>query len=46
MAEQLVHDPQFTFEHLTSGKNVQVIASAYNSTGESQPCAAVSAVVP
>lgn len=46
LAELLVHESQVTFEHLTSGTNVKVIASAYNSTGESQACEPVTAVVP
>lgn len=46
IAEVLVHEPEAMFEHLVSGTNLNVIASAHNATGESQPCAAVAAVVP
>lgn len=46
IAEQLVHEPEAMFDHLVTGTNVKVVASAHNATGESQPCAAVAAVVP
>lgn len=46
IAEVLVHEPEAVFEHLVTGTNVNVVASAHNATGESQPCSAVAAVVP
>lgn len=46
LTAQLTSDAEATFTGLPSGKNVKVIVTARNATGESQPCAAVSAVVP
>jgi N-acetylglucosamine kinase-like BadF-type ATPase len=46
LASVLTQDAGTTFSGLTSGTKVKVIVTARNSTGESQPCDAVSVVVP
>jgi hypothetical protein len=46
LAEQLTQDAEATFNGLPSGAKVNVIVTARNATGESQPCDAMAAVVP
>jgi len=46
LAELLTQDAEATFQNLPAGKNLKVVVSARNATGESQPCDAVAAVVP
>lgn len=46
LTERMVQDAEDTFGNLPSGTKVNVTATARNQTGESQPCAAVAAVVP
>lgn len=46
LAEDLTQDAEDTFGNLTSGANVKIVVTARNATGESQPCAPVSIVVP
>ena len=46
LAEDLAQDAEDTFSNLTSGTKVNVTVTARNQTGESQPCAPVTVVVP
>jgi len=46
LAELLTQDAEATFDSLISGTKVNVVVTARNATGESQPSAAVAAVVP
>jgi hypothetical protein len=46
LAEDLTQDAEDTFSNLTSGAKVNVVVTARNATGESQPSASVAAVVP
>jgi hypothetical protein len=46
LAEQLTQDPEVSIGNLPPGATVNIVASARNATGESQPCAPITAVVP
>jgi len=46
LAGDLTQDAEDTIGNLPSGTKVNVVATARNATGESQPCAPVTAVVP
>jgi hypothetical protein len=46
VAEQLTQDAEATFDSLPAGAKVNVVVTARNATGESQPCAPIAAVVP
>ena len=46
LAEQLTQDAEATFNNLPAGAKVNVVVSARNVTGESQPGDAVAATVP
>jgi hypothetical protein len=46
LAEQLTQDAEAAFDSLPTGANVNVVVTARNATGESQPSASVAAVVP
>ena len=46
LAELLTQDAEATFDSLPAGAKVNVVVTARNATGESQPSASVAAVVP
>ena len=46
LAEKLSGEPEATIGDLIAGTTLNITASAKSSTGESQPCAPISAVVP
>lgn len=46
LANKLTEDSETTIPDLPSGTTVSVTVSARNDAGESQPCAAVTCVVP
>ena len=46
LAADLAQDAEDTFSNLPSGTKVAVTVTARNQTGESQPCAPVTVVVP
>jgi hypothetical protein len=46
LAADLTQDAEDTFDNLTSGAKVNVVVTARNATGESQPCAPIAAVGP
>jgi hypothetical protein len=46
ISQQLTQDAEATFDELTSGTTVNLTVTARNQTGESQPCAPVTVVVP
>jgi hypothetical protein len=46
LAERLTQDAEATFNNLPAGVKVNVVVTARNATGESQPCTPITAVVP
>jgi len=46
LAEELTQDPEVVIANLPAGASVNITVSARNATGESQPTAPITAVVP
>jgi hypothetical protein len=46
VTEKLSNEPETAIDGLSSGVTVKITVSARNSTGESQPSATITAVVP